>query len=125
MSKDLGLLSELRFQLAAVRRGFVVSSPSGDNAPYDFVIDNGINLLKVQVKGTTYTSPDGYFFFQICNGIHKLPYTEGQVDFFALYIEPLRIFFIIPQALLKGRKAVRINEHGKFKYFKENWDFST
>lgn len=49
-TKDIGILSELKVITELVSMGYIVSQPYGDNAPYDFIIDNGDKIIKVQVK---------------------------------------------------------------------------
>jgi PD-(D/E)XK endonuclease len=123
MSKDQGQISELRFQLAATVRGFTVSKPHGDNSPYDFILDNGSRLYRIQVKSTAFDR-GGSYIFHLYSGAGRRIYTAAQVHFFALYIVPEDTFFIIPFTLLRGRKDFSLSMNGKFKAFKENWDFS-
>jgi hypothetical protein len=54
--KDVGSLTVLRFFAECVQRGWTVSEPFGDNAPYDAIVDSGGKLLKIQVKSA---SPKG------------------------------------------------------------------
>ena len=49
-TKDIGILSELKVITELVSMGYIVSQPYGDNAPYDFIIDNGDKIIKVHVK---------------------------------------------------------------------------
>lgn len=121
MSKDIGLLSELRFQLAATVNGFVVSQPFGDNSKYDFIIDSGKELLRVQVKSTTHRDHKGDYLFHLYTGAKRELYKTDSVHVFALYIVPLDTFFLIPFALLEGRKGVKLRLDGKFREFKDNW----
>lgn len=48
--KDKGIIVEATFKLMALQRGWTISQPFGDNAPYDFIVDNGSSLLRVQCK---------------------------------------------------------------------------
>jgi hypothetical protein len=45
-----GQILELEFLLQCLRRGAVVSHPFGDNAHYDFLVDDGTQIHKVNVK---------------------------------------------------------------------------
>ena len=49
-TKDVGIETELIVLTKLVNLGYTVSQPYGDNAPYDFILDNGKKLLKIQVK---------------------------------------------------------------------------
>ena len=51
-NKAAGIVYEVEFQLECLRRGFPVSVPIGDNAPYDLVVDGSEGLKKVQVSET-------------------------------------------------------------------------
>lgn len=124
MSKELGLISEMRFQLAATLRGLTVSKPPADSSPYDFIVDTGKKLLRVQVKSTRHRDSQHRYNFNLKTGNADRAYTAAQVHFFALYIVELDLFYIIPQALLRGRKTIKISLNGKFDDFKNNWDFS-
>jgi hypothetical protein len=125
MSKELGLISEMRFQLAATLKGFTVSKPQGDYSPYDFVLDTGKRLVRVQVKSSSYIDNQGRFHFNLKSGAtQSRAYTALEVHFFALYVVSLDLFYIIPQALLNGRKTIKITPNGKFDDFKNAWDFS-
>lgn len=48
---EFGRAIEARFAFEALRRGLIISQPSGNNPSYDVVVDNGKRLFKVQVKG--------------------------------------------------------------------------
>ena len=43
----------------------------------------------------------------------------------AFYVVDQDVFYIIPQALLRGFKTLKITPNGKYEEFRENWDFST
>jgi DNA-binding sugar fermentation-stimulating protein len=49
-TKLAGDLAEIAFLYRALGRALIVSKPYGDNARYDFVVDNGTRSCRVQVK---------------------------------------------------------------------------
>ena len=51
-SKRTGELSEAAFLHKAVELGFRVTKPWGDSERYDFVLDSGKRLWRVQIKCT-------------------------------------------------------------------------
>src|SRR5213592_1586521 len=51
-TKRKGELSEAAFLLKAASLGFGVAKPWGDSERYDFILDNGHRLLRVQIKAT-------------------------------------------------------------------------
>jgi hypothetical protein len=53
-TKAIGDLSELEIAVVLTRAGYIVSKPLGDSHRYDFVIDDGKRLARVQVKTGRY-----------------------------------------------------------------------
>lgn len=51
-SKRSGELSEAAFLLKAKRLGFLVAKPWGDSDRYDFILDSGSRLWRIQLKST-------------------------------------------------------------------------
>src|SRR5205823_10292871 len=51
-TKRCGERSEAAFLHKASELGFGVAKPWGDSERYDFILDNGRHLLRVQVKAT-------------------------------------------------------------------------
>ena len=49
-SKRKGDIAEMIAQLYFLERNYSVSVPVGDNDKYDFIVDTGDKLLKIQVK---------------------------------------------------------------------------
>lgn len=101
--KQQGELAELEFYVQAYGRGMVVSKPFGDNAKYDFIVDNGGRLSRVQVKsvgstqGTSSTSGNSSYRVLLAYGANnKKPYTSKDVDMFAVWVIPERCWYFIP-----------------------------
>ena len=102
--KERGEWVELRFMTAAVEHGFKVSKPWGDSSPYDVGVESGSRILRVQVKSTACRSGTGYFC-QFKPHYLSAPYTLRQVDFFAAYVIPQDVWYVIPaRVLLQGRR---------------------
>ena len=97
-SKDLGELAEAEFIVRAMHNGLSVSEPRGDNQKYDFIIDNGSKLFRVQVKSTnTYIEKkDCYQLGTAYGSESKSLYSNKDIDFFACYIAPEKLWYIIP-----------------------------
>ena len=92
--KAKGELGELAFAHKAAALGFGVAKPHGDNEPYDFIVDSGERLWRVQVKSIYSLSRGGYRAAgERCNHI---PYKQEEIDFLVAYIVPLRIWYVIP-----------------------------
>lgn len=97
MSKNQGDIGELAFTLKAKNLGFNVAKPYSAITPYDLILDNGVELLKIQVKTTTSKTKHNGYKVATGRGRHsKEAYSITDVDYFALYIIGLDIFYIVP-----------------------------
>jgi hypothetical protein len=99
--KERGEWVELMFMATAVRRGFKVSKPWGDSSAYDVGIESGERILRVQVKSTDCRTQYGYLC-QFKPNAHSRPYTLKQIDFFAAYVIPRDVWYVIPAKVLLG-----------------------
>ena len=93
-TKARGDLAELAFVLKAASLGFGVSQPHGDNERYDFVVDSGKRLWRVQVKSTCCAFGSGGYQAQSCGGNNL--YKAKEIDFLVAYIVPRDIWYVIP-----------------------------
>jgi len=127
-TKRRGELAELIFQLTAVQRGLKVSKPHGDSDRYDFIVDTGTRLSRVQVKATGSIQSGGY---RVNSGRraykHAIAYEESEIDFLAAYIVPEETWYIIPVADLEQRLSLLIypKESGKsglYDKYREAWE---
>ena len=104
-TKRQGELAELAFLCDASHHGFDLSKPYGDNKRYDFLVDNGHTIHRLQVKSTAQqTSPGRY---QVNAGrrltLRAVPYTKSEIDFLAIYIRPEKLWFILPYKAFRGQ----------------------
>ena len=95
------------FAFRAMEEGFVVSQPMGDKSPYDFLIDNGEDILKVQVKSSRWNENEGTqkspkYEFTLKHSKRNTTYESHDVDFFGLVVIPRRIIWIVPQKAIDG-----------------------
>ncbi len=93
--KQRGEWVELLFMTRAAALGLNVSTPYGDSARYDVSVEANGSFLRVQVKSTDYKGPLGYSCsFLRCPRTSR--YTADELDFFAAYIIPMDVWYIIP-----------------------------
>jgi len=52
-TKNMGDVAEQVVALDLLKRGYVISKPIGDNAPYDLIVDRNGKLERIQIKGRT------------------------------------------------------------------------
>jgi hypothetical protein len=104
--KQRGEWVELQFMAAAAKRRLIVSKPWGDTQAYDVGIEHGQNFLRVQVKSTTTRSGAGYRCQFMPNYLKKRDYYLEQIDLFAAYVIPQDAWYLIPAALLLGKRRL-------------------
>ena len=131
MSKMIGDVGELTFMLKAKKLGLTVLTPFSAINSYDVAIDNGRNILKIQVKTVNTLCirhgkrTPGIFSAILARGSQqKTQYTSNDVDYFAIYIMPMNQFFIIPFNAIttKTIKLHPLKIDHKFSKYQENWD---
>lgn len=84
-----GALTEQKCFLKCIESGFVVSKPLFDNARYDFILDVGSKLLRIQVKTSAWVDDthssfnfNGYSQHSIGSGNKRMKYTNKEIDYF-------------------------------------------
>jgi hypothetical protein len=113
-TKRMGELAELAFMYRAASEGIWVARPYGDSHPYDFLVQHGRKLLRVQVK-SCFTPHRTGFPIHVCRKVAKdkgLQYSEEDVDFIAAYIAPHQAWYLIPIESLKKMKCIRLYPGG-------------
>jgi hypothetical protein len=125
-SKQVGEFFEAAFLTKAASLGFVVSRPWGDSQSYDFIVDNGEQRWRVQVKATITKHCQSY----VVNSRRfrkKVPvaYTKKEIDFLVGYVAPLDRWYVIPVEALKGQYYFRIflreSKRSRFEQYREAW----
>src|SRR5436305_11794174 len=95
-AKLQGEWAEICFLHKAASFGMRLSKPYGDSDKYDFVVDSGRRMLRVQVKSVLIPQKN---FYQIKTGSgrrSKQPYRSSEVDFVAAYIIREKVWYVIP-----------------------------
>jgi hypothetical protein len=106
-TKRRGELSELAFTYKAATLGFGVAKPYGDSERYDFILDSGSKLWRVQIKSTT-TLLNGRYHVNShrrTNG-SVVPYSPAEVDFMVAYIIPEDTWYLIPIQDIRERTSL-------------------
>ncbi|MBI1741218.1 MAG: hypothetical protein HY233_04720 [Acidobacteriales bacterium] len=127
-TKRRGELSELAFVYKAASLGFHVAKPYGDSERYDFILDAGHRLWRIQVKSTT-TLLCGLYRINAHRRTNNgaVPYQPGEIDFLIAHIIPENAWFILPIALIQDRTSVLLapRRHprgpGLFGTYREAW----
>jgi hypothetical protein len=121
--KQRGEGVELNFMARAAERGFQVSKPFGDSACYDVTVEANGRFLRIPVKSTTRRHLDGY----TCRlaRSHDKKYERGDLDFYAVYIIPESVWYILPEEVNpRGNGHICLapkREAEKYRRYKEAW----
>lgn len=124
--KRRGEWAELVFITVAQGLGFNVAKPWGDSARYDVAIELDGRFLRVQVKSTENAKGDGYVCQLVKAGDRF--YTARDIDYFAIYVVPVDVWYVFPVKRLWGMTQVCLNpnhkDHHDARYI-EAWWFLT
>jgi len=120
--KRLGEAVEAAFLAKATMLGFPVLKPWGDSRPYDFAVEGGRRLSRVQVKCAT--SHRGTRCDARAAGSGEL-YTLDDIDFLAAYVILQNLWYIVPADAFVPRATVHFNygphSQGMFEKYREAW----
>jgi hypothetical protein len=109
VTKRKGEAAELAFMLKAVSLGFGVAKPWGDSEQYDFILDTGRRLSRVQVKSTSAMQNGAYCVNAQRNANGKyIAYRTGEIDFLIAQIVPEDSWYVIPLKAILPRRHLRI-----------------
>jgi hypothetical protein len=118
-TKRMGELAELAFMFRAASEGIGVARPYGDSHAYDFLVQHGRRLARVQVK-SRFTRPSGQgqgYPFTITKSTRggKTLYSPEEIDFIAAFVAPYQVWYVIPVESLENKKIIRLYPRGKRK----------
>jgi len=126
--KARGELGELAFAHKAASLGFGVATPHGDNERYDFIVDSGERLWRVQVK--TICQVHGRLYQTSVShghGVNTKPYNAREIDFVVAYLAPRDIWYVIPVRCVEGSTNLCFypsgcrQDGGRFEPYREAW----
>jgi len=108
-----GDLGEAAFVYKAVSLGLVVAKPYGNMHRYDFIVDGGSGLWRVQVKACA-TFLDGFYKVRICRRKDGVPiaYTASEIDFVLACIVPEQTWYVVPVREVVGRTSLSFRPKG-------------
>ena len=127
-----GEVGELAFILKATSLGLTPSRPYGDRLPYDFLLDCGGRVLRIQVK-SVFISRRGYqnrFSVGVCQQTRRgsVAYNTNEIDFIVAYVAPFNTWYVIPVKVLLGRKVIYVypatkprKNAGLYEPYREAW----
>lgn len=92
----------------AAWHGYHVLKPCRDSLEYDVAVEHKRDMIRVQVKSSSVRNGTGYFCQFRRNWLVKEPYSIDELDIFATYIIPKKIWYMIPAVLLTPPRKVGI-----------------
>jgi hypothetical protein len=130
-SKQRGELAEMMFMVKAARKGFATAKPYGDSRRYDFIVDVGQRLWRVQVKSSSARQYGSYMvnLQRNLNG-EVVAYDSSEIDFVVVYVMPCDAWYVIPVEALAGQKTAKLCLHdnprsGRLGKYWEAWGLMT
>ena len=123
--KEKGELGELAFLHKAASLGFGVAKPYGDSESYDFILDSGERLWRVQVKSIYSPSRCGYRFMAWRSNHH--PYSSEDIDFIVGYVVPRKVWYVVPVNHVAASAIVTFypsgcrKKAGRYECYREAW----
>jgi hypothetical protein len=122
LPKLRGEWAELCFMQRVTQLGLILTKPWGDSAPYDFAVDHLGHFLRIQVKCTLQRREKQSY--RCCLDHNGSPYTSAQIDFFAAYVIPADVWYILPLAATHSQPDILLSPHrqnSKYSPYKEAW----
>jgi PD-(D/E)XK nuclease superfamily protein len=101
-----GDLGEVAFVHKAMSLGYVVAKPYGQMHRYDFMVEGGNKLWRVQIKTSTCVR-DGRYQLCVQRITHRrvVAYKKSELDFVVAYLMPEQAWYILPISLIAGRRS--------------------
>ncbi|MBA3912539.1 MAG: hypothetical protein H0X25_01465 [Acidobacteriales bacterium] len=123
--KRLGEIAESMFLAKASTLGFGVAKPWGDSERYDFILDSGARLWRVQLKSAYRPTEYGGYNVSAC-GNSRQAYSKHDLDVLVAYVVPVNGWYVVPlQAFARSTRMKFFPESRRrmsnFERFRERW----
>lgn len=103
----------MMFMVKAAQKGFATAKPYGDSRQYDFIVDTGKRLWRVQVKSSSAKQYGAYLVnLQRNTNGEVVCYEVWEIDFVVAFVFPCEAWFVIPVEAIYGRKSAKLCLHG-------------
>lgn len=118
-----GLITEMEVALYFIKLGYNVSQPLNIDSRYDFILDTGKNLLKIQVKTSHKDKEKNSISFK-CKSVtgrgevKHSSYSKQDIDYFATSWE--NKVYLIPVEECSTQKTLRLDKN----IIRSNWNYA-
>lgn len=123
--KWMGDVAESAFLYKATELGLQVAKPWGENCRYDFVVDSGSRLMRVQVKSTSCVC-DGRYLLAAHGSDGTLGYGPEEIDFLVGLVRPVDAWYVVPVRAFAPRTHLWVYPEGKhrgqYERYREAWE---
>jgi hypothetical protein len=123
--KERGEWAELYFMMMAVGLGMKVLRLFGESGRYDVGVENGMRVVRVQVKSTIYKRRGDCYSLNVM-GPQRKKYAPGSVDFFAILLIPVDEWYVIPfEVMGRTNSSIHFTPDSlrqKYGAYREAWD---
>lgn len=109
MKKAQGSIGEMAVMAEAVKRGYKVAIPLGEDWRFDLIVLRHGKLERVQCK---YTKSDGQKIIVRCrslNNWNEIRYKATDIDWLAVYDETTNKCYFVPSAMLGPLGRAQMN----------------
>ena len=127
--KRLGERAEADFLSKAAGLGFMVAKPWGDSEPFDFIVEAGDGLKRIQVKSSHKLNQQGTYCVRMLDSALD-PYSRKKIDAIVAYVVPESAWYVLPARvfeklrslrLLPGRDGQQERKASRFEKYREAW----
>lgn len=98
-TKTVGELTEANVLATLIREGYSVSIPFGENTRYDYIIDDGVVMKRIQCKTGRYRNGTVRFDtnsqYRVKGKLQRFNYADT-IDAFAVYCAELDKTYLVP-----------------------------
>ena len=125
--KELGEIAEADFLAKASGMGIWVAKPWGDSRRYDFIVDCGGRLRRVQVKSAYREGKDGGYSLRT-HGHSGRAYRVSEIDALVGYVAPERAWYVLPVEVVRRLRSLKLypgsrGRRSKFERYREAWEW--
>jgi len=125
--KRRGEMAEAAFVAKAVSLGFGVAKPWGDSDPFDFIVQAGGRLSKVQVKSAHCVGEDGTYSIR-AHGHDMKAYRADQIDVLVAFVVPENVWYVFPVRAVRWMRTLKLfpgsrKRRSKFEKYREAWGY--
>jgi len=127
-----GSRAEGRFIADCIERGLNIAMPMTPTS-YDFLVDTGIKIVKVQVKSVSKIDRSSRGEKVKCMLTHGTKnghrhYSEKDTDVVALWVDPVKEWYIFPIKEVSGKLTISLfptvkDSKSGYEKFRNAWEF--